>query len=343
MKTEFNMTIQRLPSSLRRAITAITALLLALFAINVYAVDFIQIGRVSGDNVCGSVETGIGDDSNLKFHSGNKFSSSDRIRIQRGSTIAVRLLGNGADLGPGVAEHATGFTAQITRTGRYSHYPRAGIPMGFVEVRLSAKSNAELGNENVVISWPIGRYTIPLRIVRDCEQTAAAPVARPTNDRCFGALGSQCGAVPSIGITAACNGNLCLINGGSWTHDECCAIHPGGDKCGGPETFIGNDGFCRGEFSHALGQFVQGLNWHREVNVGASNNSGRVVAADYCAPTGTIVSSRDARFCCSALGISRNPTLAERRASDGNLMVKGYTTPGVAHVSGAPAGTIACE
>ena len=337
MNNEFATTFSR------NTIHAMTVLFAVFFFHSAHAVDFIQIGRLSGDNVCGNVETGIGDDASLKFHRGNKFSSSDRIRIQRGSTIAVRLLGHGADLGPTVAENATGFAAQITNTSRYSHYPNASLPMGFVEVRLSAKSNAELGNENVVISWPIGRFTIPLRILKDCEQTGVVPTAHLSKDRCFGALGQQCGAIPTIGITAACSGNLCLVNGGSWQHDECCAVHHGGDKCGGPETFLGNDGFCRSEFGHALGHFVQGLNWHREVNVGASNRTGKVVAADYCAPSGTVVAARDARYCCAALGITRNPSLGERRASEGNLMVKGYVTSGPAHVSGAPSGTIACE
>jgi len=327
----------------------VVAMLAILSSGSAAALEWVQIGRVSGDTVCGRLETGIGDSSQLDFHRYSKFMSGgniiERLRVQRGSTIAVRLLGHGADVGPSLIENIRGVTGSITAKGRYFHHPHSSGPIGFVEVRIAVHTDAQLGHNAVDVQWPTGRERIPLNIVQDCAPpTVAAPtIAIPKDIKCFGAGGSNCGApLGPMNPQAACSGGLCLYSGGSWKHDECCAKHPSGHACGGPETFVSGETFCRAEMELALSRAASGFSWHRETNYSKVNTDGRVVAADACAPRGTIVHRGDEGFCCARQGTSRNPTSAERNKSNFNLMVKGYATPGVAHAS-IPPDAVACD
>jgi len=326
----------------------IVTLLLAALSSSAHAkLEWVQIGRVSGDNVCGSLETGLGDSNQLRFHRYSKFMSgssvNDRILVQRGSVVAVRLLGHGADVFPSVQEEITGVTASVTGQGRYVHHPNSSGPIGYVEVRIRVRDTAELGNNSVFVQWPTGRERIPLKIVRDCDQTRPAPTTAIPDSKCFGAGGSNCGApLGPFNPLAVCSGGLCLYSGGSWTHDECCARNAAGHACGGPETFVSGENRCRPEFDTAVSRASSGLSWHRETNFSKVNTSGRVVAADACAPRGTIVHADDERFCCARQGITREPTDAERNKSNFNPMVKGYATAGVARAS-IPPGAVACE
>ena len=327
---------------------AVTSLLAVLSSAAHAGLEWVQIGRVSGDVVCGSLETGIGDSRDLRFHRYNKFMSgssvNERILVQRGSTIAVRLLGHAADVFPSVQEEITGVAASVTGQGRYFHQPNANVgPLGFVEVRIKVRDNAELGNNSVFVQWPTGRERIPLKIVRDCDQTRAAPVTRVPDSQCFGAGGSNCGApLGPFNPLAVCSSGLCLYSGGSWTHDECCARNSAGYACGGLDSFVSGENSCRPEFDKAVSRATSGFNWHRETDFSKTNTSGRVVAADACAPRGTIVHSDDERFCCARQGINRNPSEAERNKSNVNPMVKGYATAGVARAN-IPPGAVACE
>lgn len=319
------------------------------------ALEWVQIGRVSGDVVCGNLETGIGDrplPDRLRFHRYSKFMAGsnvqDRIQVQRGSKIAVRLLGHGADLFPSLQEEISGVTASVTTQGRYFHHPNASGPMGFVEVRIDVRDNAELGKNSVFVQWPTGRERIPLMIVRNCEQTGEVPTTAVPKDpdrKCFGAGGSNCGApLPLFGLnpSAACSGGLCLYSGGSWTHDECCARNPSGHACGGPETFVSGESLCRAQMNLALSRAANGFSWHRDTNFSKVNADGRVVARDACAPSGTIVHRDDERFCCARLGVTLNPSATERNKSVLNPMVKGYATKGAAQFIIPPSG-VACE
>jgi len=325
------------------------ALFVALSVMPLFAsaLEWVQIGRVSGDNVCGSLETGIGDSRELKFHRYRKFVAGsdvkERIHVQRGSTVAVRLLGHGADVLPSLQEEIAGVTASVGARGRYVHQPDSSGPIGFVEVRIAVRNEAELGNNSVFVQWPLGRERIPLKIVRDCEQTRAAPTTSIPDSKCFGAAGSNCG-VPAgpINALATCSGGLCLYNGGSLKHDECCAKNTSGHGCGGPETFISGERLCRADMDRAVSRVASGLSWHRDTDFSKVNADGRLVARDVCAPSGTIVHREDEQFCCSRMGVSRNPSSTERNQSRNNPMVKGYVTPGAAQAS-IPASAVACD
>lgn len=311
------------------------------------ALEWVQIGRVSGDNVCGNLETGLGDSTQLGFHAYSKFMSGadvkERILVQRGSTIAVRLLGHGADLFPSLREEIAGLTASVTGQGRYVHQPRSSGPIGYLEVRIAVKNDAELGNNSVFVQWPAGRERIPLKIVRDCDQTKPAPKTAIPDSRCFGAGGSNCGAPAGpVNPLAACAGGLCLYNGGSLKHDECCAKNSSGHGCGGPETFVSGESTCRADMDRAISRFASGQNWHRDTDFSKVNTDGKLVARDVCAPAGTIVNREDEQFCCSRMGTPRSPTASERNQSRNNPMVKGYATPGAAQAA-IPAGMIACD
>lgn len=110
------------------------------------APEWIQLGRISGDAVCGDLETGLGDTRQLRFHPNRRFlrgkEVEDRIRIQRGSRIAVRLIGHGADVLPSLREEIRGVTATVGAQGRYNNQPNAPGPIGFVEVRIDVRANA---------------------------------------------------------------------------------------------------------------------------------------------------------------------------------------------------------
>ena len=309
--------------------------------------EWVQIGKVSGDNVCGDLETGIGDNRQLRFHRYSRFmrgsSVEERIRVQRGSTIAVRLLGHGADLFPSVREEVDGLTASVRAQGRYVNQPGSSGPVGFVEVRIEVRANAELGNNSVYVKWPTGEERIPLLLVRDCSQTREAPKPAIADSRCFGAGGSNCGLpIGELNPLAACSRGLCLYSGGSLKHDECCAANASGHACGGPATFVSGETLCRADMDRAVLRAATGFSWHRETDFNKVNSSGKVVPADVCAPRGAIVHREDERFCCARMGVPREPTLAERNKSELNPMVKGYVTAGPAR-STVPPDAVACD
>lgn len=51
---------------------------------------------------------------------------------------------------------------------------------------------------------------------------AQPSAAADQGERCFGALGMECGPQSNLLPTALCALGQCKINGGSWEHDECC-------------------------------------------------------------------------------------------------------------------------
>jgi hypothetical protein len=121
--------------------------------------------------------------------------------------------------------------------------------------------------------------------------------------RCFGALGMDCG-FPLEGLrlkVALCGPPGCLINGGSWEHDECCVQHPQGMACrrGPADAVLGNDGHCVAEWNKAVTLATLGLNWFRKVDFNECNTSGHVVFNEYCALKGSIVRKDDVKYCCS--------------------------------------------
>lgn len=309
--------------------------------------QWVQIGKLSGDNVCGDLETGIGDDRRLRFLPYSRFvrgsSIEERIQVQRGSTIAVRLLGHGADILPSVREEVNGLTASARARGRYVNQPGSSGPIGFVEVRIEVRANATLGNNSVYVNWPTGEARIPLRLVSSCSQTREAPKLAIADSKCFGAGGTNCGVpIGPINPLAVCSKGLCLYSGGSITHDECCAANASGHACGGPATFVSGESVCRTDMDRAVLRAATGFSWHRETDFNKVNKTGKVVARDVCAPRGAIVHREDERFCCARMGVRVEPTLAERNKSELNPMVKGYVTAGPAR-STVPPGAVACD
>ncbi len=125
---------------------------------------------------------------------------------------------------------------------------------------------------------------------------------------CFGALGSNCGQMQGIPATALCANGRCLINGGSWTHDQCCFTNPRGMACGAPATFLpqsvanpgGHNGLCLEAWNKALRLMGKpGLNWERSVNFATVNTTGRVVHSKFCAPANQFLPRGDVQRCCS--------------------------------------------
>ncbi len=118
-------------------------------------------------------------------------------------------------------------------------------------------------------------------------------------DTCFGAAGSRCG-FQSEGFetpVALCLSGRCLINAGSWEHDECCWQFPNGSVCrvfGAP-----NDGRCSAAYDKAVGRLVLGYNWRRNISFSTLNTTGVVDRAAFCAPFGTIVHKNDVDRCCN--------------------------------------------
>ncbi|MDQ3474113.1 MAG: hypothetical protein M3447_10285, partial [Acidobacteriota bacterium] len=119
-------------------------------------------------------------------------------------------------------------------------------------------------------------------------------------DTCFGAAGSRCG-FQSEGFDtplALCTNNQCLINAGSWDHDECCWQFPNGKVC--RSLGAAHDGKCTSEFSKALTRLAAGYNWRRNISFSTLNTSGVVDRDAFCAPAGTIVHRNDVDRCCSS-------------------------------------------
>jgi hypothetical protein len=88
----------------------------------------------------------------------------------------------------------------------------------------------------------------------------------------------------------------CVINAGSWDHDECCFANPAGVFCGIEDAFA--SGTCGASWDRAVHRVVHGLNWRRDVNQCRVDDDGIVDFAEYCAPAGTIVASEDRLKCC---------------------------------------------
>lgn len=132
--------------------------------------------------------------------------------------------------------------------------------------------------------------------------TLPTPITLINGQRCFGALGAQCGQGPAgIPLTAACASGACFVNGGSWDHDECCFRNPRGMACNkGPlDALTGHDGNCVTSWDKALRLVGKGLNWRRTVDFNRVNSTGTVEFNLYCAPANTLVTPADGQKCCS--------------------------------------------
>lgn len=137
------------------------------------------------------------------------------------------------------------------------------------------------------------------------------------DDRCFGAAGQGCGAwnggavgagMPNV---AFCSGNLngtalCLVSGGSMTHDPCCARNPNGKQCGGNES----KAECTVEWNKSVNRLIWNYQWARLVDTRIDNSTGVVDRPLYCAKKNQVIHKNDAQYCCSG------------RADPGNYWVR---------------------
>lgn len=189
------------------------------------------------------------------------------------------------------------FTKQITRPVQLTRADMqlpavaggAGCPSG-VKPQAGDASLVDLLNVRSAVE----------RLRAELSSPPNSPVSRVPNpnvgERCFGALGMQCGQA-EFQLSSCANGR-CLVNQGSWTHDECCASNPGGFMCGGQDGRPGNR--CAGEFLlGSLHLSSTPYNWRRNVDFNRVNRTGIVERALYCAPAGTFQPGDNARFCCS--------------------------------------------
>jgi hypothetical protein len=138
------------------------------------------------------------------------------------------------------------------------------------------------------------------RLERDPIGGAPAVLQRP--ERCFGALGNQCGQLElnqGVGLptSALCVAGACSINAGSWEHDECCVANPRGLMCA--LNPVDHDGSCVDAWNKALLRLFEGFVWSRQVDFSRVNATGRVEFARYCAQEGALVHAGDPNRCCS--------------------------------------------
>jgi hypothetical protein len=129
------------------------------------------------------------------------------------------------------------------------------------------------------------------------------PLNRP--EYCFGAAGQQC--VDRVGRIGTCVLGSCLINAGSWLHDECCWRDRNGYLCSGqfehvltPPPGGGNPGInCQVEFYTAFTRLDSIFSWRRNVDFAVANSTGRVDHGAYCAPAGAYMIAGEEAMCCS--------------------------------------------
>lgn len=300
------------------------------------APEWMQVGHIRNAGVCAPHDTGLGDTELLAFHPFSNYMVGEqviqRLRLQRNSTVAIRLIGHGADLANRVSMNVqSGLTASITGRGRYWHQPGSSGPVGFVEITLRASGSLELNTRSLYVHWPwpMGRQRIALRLVERCEVGEPVAIA-PLPSRCFGAVGMQCGLpVGGLNVAAVCTSGRCHYNGGSLIHDKCCATAPYGHACGGAETFVSGEQKCRPEMDRAVAMTAANRSWIRETDFNLLNTTGEWDRAAVCAPTGTIVDRGDRSKCCASMGVAPSaPTDSERLAAHNNPTVMGYRTPG---------------
>lgn len=131
-------------------------------------------------------------------------------------------------------------------------------------------------------------------------------------ERCFGAVGLECGQPPPNVPDALCLGNACLINAGSWKHDECCweqKVSGSGKSC---ISFALNTPaeVCADSWAKAWNRVTFGQSWRRTLNLSKRSTTGEVVFDEYCAEPGARLHKDDAWFCCDKKGVSMPSTPA---------------------------------
>ena len=132
-----------------------------------------------------------------------------------------------------------------------------------------------------------------------------APVsAANADEHCFGAAGQACGGwrIGEMPKFAFCGANfpgttsaVCLVHGGSLTHDPCCAANPNGKQCGGNNS----RSECTLEWNKSVRRAVWFYQWSRFVDTARVNNTGVVEEPLYCGLRGQGIHKADEQYCCS--------------------------------------------
>ena len=117
---------------------------------------------------------------------------------------------------------------------------------------------------------------------------------------CFGAVGMNCGtqmleAAACVNILGRTN---CLVNEGSWGHDECCfRTNERGTWCGPQNAFSPG---CEREWNDSIRYTPMPFgSWVRSVNSNLRDTDGLVDHNLYCAQRGTILPREVTQRCCS--------------------------------------------
>lgn len=119
---------------------------------------------------------------------------------------------------------------------------------------------------------------------------------------CFGGVGQGCGKF-KVGASVSwerglefdidiqkstCfpsgNGHECAVNSGSWTHDECCVVHPNGHVCGGDES----SSACTDEWDRAVRRTASFFTWASYFDASPVTD-GKVRFSDHCAGGGQLI------------------------------------------------------
>lgn len=121
-----------------------------------------------------------------------------------------------------------------------------------------------------------------------------------SGERCFGALGMECGPQSNLLPTALCGAGICRINAGSWEHDECCwANRNSGKSCIPTAQSPGQAPVCNASWQKALSRLSGGWSWTRQVDFSRYNATGKVERSLYCAVKGSLIHKDDVKYCCS--------------------------------------------
>ncbi|MBE7418840.1 MAG: carboxypeptidase regulatory-like domain-containing protein [Ideonella sp.] len=202
-------------------------------------------------------------------------------------------------------------TANVSGRGTQRSFAPASPNLSLlnIELVLPESGGPSCGSTGAGSARSLGPDTANIRR-QAAERLRNAPalsrLPEPTNVRtehCFGAVGAECGQ-PQTGLpaTAACASGTCLVNGGSWDHDECCFRNRHVAWCEldpARQLEAAKHSTCTAAWNKAVRLTTKGLSWSRAVDFSRGNRTGTVEFALYCAPANTLVPPEDGSKCCS--------------------------------------------
>lgn len=145
-----------------------------------------------------------------------------------------------------------------------------------------------------------------------CNEDYSGNACQTLSQRCYGAIGNNCGAGDGFTNFGLCAGGRCKINAGSWEHDECCVTYrkhgpsPTSQQgsCTPPPMAQGPYASnCITLFNKAVKHLANpALTWERQVDFQKKRSgvgSFSVTHADMCNKPGGTLSCSDSQYCCS--------------------------------------------